>query len=245
MDRFKQSIYEQASSWLSDLLNAGFIDSPFKPFDQRKNYIGYFEWFLSVGKEKLVWDDPKTFNLSTAAQSTRWQVSHLPTRTHPDVANYWAVELAQFAVPIGHVGFVQCIEQVVNDVTGSYYPTNVSFWGSPRFVDPDVDNLRYYLTISEFYGTLPARFELNSAVAIPIHALPGHPYPDLPIIDGLWYPAHNNKSLKLIVPGRHVLRLFLVTPPTVTYQWEVSGRFSGSTQSTYQNCAVINARELY
>lgn len=240
----QQSIDQQASNFLSDLIYQNVIDTEFSPLDERRHYLKYFSWFRSVREKKHVHGNHTQYHLWTAAQSQRWQESHLSPQTQPDMANYWAIELAQFAVPQGHVGFVRKIEQVVNDVNGSYYPTNVSFWGSPTFVDPDVDNLRWYLTISPYYGAYPARVNFSSAGAIPVHWLPGAPYADLYEIDALWYPAHNSKHLKLIVPGKHVLRFFLLTPPTVTYQWQVSGKLSGNTQSTYQICAVQNARGI-
>lgn len=244
MDRFHQSIDEQATGVLSDMIERGIYDTPLDlsyPYD----YAQYFHWFLAIGEKKRAWQNPQSYELWTAAQSQRWHESHLSARTQPDIAQYWAVELAQFPVPDGQIGFVRYLEQVVNDVNGSYYPTNVSFWGSPHFVDPDVDNIRWYLTISEYYGTLPQRFEQTSAVPIPINYLPGHPYTDLPEIDGLWYPAHCRKQLKLIVPGKHVLRFFMMTPPTTFYRWTVSGKISGNTQSTYQDCAIRNARRIY
>lgn len=245
MDRFKQSIDQQASQFLSTMINGGFVDTAFKPFDSRNNYVKYFEWFSCVGDKKRAWQNPNYFDLWTASQSQRWQESHLAPVTQPDIDNYWGAELAQFAVPHGQVGFVRSIEQVVNDINGDFYPTNVSYWGSPHFVDPDVSNLRWYFNISYFDGALPARYNLNSAVAIPAHALPGHPYPDLSSLDGLWYPAHNTKKMKLIVPGGHVLRFFVISPPTIYYQWTISGKISGNTQSTYSDCAITNSREIY
>lgn len=245
MDRMQRSIDQINSDFLTAMIDGGIVNTPFKPLDERIEYTKYFEWFLALAPRKQIWTDPNQFHLSTAAQSLRWQVSHFPAQTHPSFAtNYWAVELAHFAVPDGQIGFVKTIEQVVNDVDGNYYPTNVSFWGSPQFVDPDVDNLRWYLTLSEYYGWYPPQFALSTVAPIPVHALPGHPYPDLPEIDGIWYPAHAQRPLNLLVPGRHVLRLFMISPPTVNFQWQVSGRLSGYTQSSYNDCAVRNARDL-
>ncbi len=245
MNRWSQSIDQQASQWLSGLITSGVMDTAFQPFDERNSSIKYFEWFLAFNAKKRLWTDPNFFELLTAAQTNRWQEAELSVRTHPTTTNHWAVEVAQFSVPDGHVGWIQSIEQVVNDVNGGFYPTNVSYWGSPRYVDPDVDNLRWYFTLSYFDGTLPARYELDSGTPIPVHALPGHPYPPLPELNALWYPAHNKRHLKLIVPGHHVLRMFLITPPTTTWQWQVSAKLSGNTQSTYQHAAVKNARDIY
>jgi hypothetical protein len=164
--------------------------------------------------------------------------------THTTVADYWAVELARFVVPQGQIGYVKYIEQVVNDIQGNYYPTNVAYWGSPSFVLSDVDNLRWYLKLSFYPGFYPPRWQMFSTIPIPPHILPGQPYPDLPQIDALWYPAHNCKSLKLLVPGAMMLRFYLLSPPLTFYQWEVSGKLSGWTQSTYQQSAIVNAREI-
>lgn len=242
-----QSIDEQASNFLTDMIDADVIDTPFEPFDDRLFYVNYFEWFLKeVAPNKRSWQDRDWFDLSTQAQTQRWQEHRFDTVIHPvSGVNYWAVELAQFAVPNGSVGWVRHIEQVVNDVNGGYYPTNVTYWGSPHYMLSDVNNLRWYFTLSEYDGRRPDRFELASATPIPIHALPGWPYPDLPEIDGIWYPAHLQRRMKLIVPRKSVLRFFMITPPTVDYTWQVSGKLSGMTQSTFQDCAVRNSREIY
>lgn len=246
MMRFsEQSINDQASLFLGKLLTSGIVENPFNAVDEEKaQYLNYGAWFLNIGNRKKYWPNPESYELWTHAKTQRWQESHLDPIVHPVLTNYWAIELAQFSVPDGHIGWVKYIEQVVTDLSGSYYPTNSTFWGSPYYVDPDVDNLRWYFTLSPFYGTLPARFNLVSAAPIPVHSLPGAPYTELPIIDALWYPAHKRSELKLIVPGRYVLRFFMISPPLVTYQWVVSGKLSGYTQSTYQNCAVSNSRKF-
>jgi hypothetical protein len=244
VDRSEQSREQQSSEFLSDLINGGFVDTTLAPFDARASRLKYFEWFQKIRQVKRHWGNQETYELWPAPQSQRWQESHLEAHTCVPETDHWAVEVARFAVPDGQIGFVKRIEQVVTDVSGSYYPTNVSHWGSPHFVLTDVDNLRWYLTISFYDGLLPARHIQQSAVAIPAHALPGQPYTDLFEIDGLWYPAHNNKPLKLIIPGGRLLRFFLITPPTTVYQWIVEGKLSGYTQSTYQLGAMKNAREF-
>lgn len=241
-----QSIVESASNFLTDMIDAGAIDTPFKPFDDDLFYVQYFDWFLeTIAPQKRAWQNQDWFEVHSAAQSLRWQEHEFDAVTHPNnLTDYWAVELARFYVPNGHLGFVQFVEQVVNDVDGGYYPTNVTYWGSPRYMESDVNNLRFYLKLSEYDGTAPARYNVNSAAIIRPEALPGAPYPDLPIIRGLWYPAHLQRRMKLIVPEQSVLRFYMITPPTTTYVWEVSGKLSGNTQSTFSNCSVVNAREL-
>lgn len=240
----EQSRQQQASNFLGELINGGFLDTRVSPYDERESRYKYFDWFSKIKYVKRDWGQEQTYELWQAPQSQRWQESNLDPVVITPVADNHAIELAQFAVPDGQLGFVRYLEQVVSDVTGSYYPTNVSHWGSPWFVISDVNNLRWYLTLSYFDGILPARHIVNSTTPIPPHSLPGQPYTDLFEIGGIWYPAHNNKRLKLLVPGGRVLRLFLITPPLTTYQWIVEGKLSGYTQSTYQLAALRNAREI-
>lgn len=233
-----------STQMLTGLMQAGAFDTRLYPFDERIFSPAFFEWFSTLSDRSTNPQDPHTFEVSPSAQSARWQESHLATITHDLTYRHWAVELARFVVPNGQIGFVKYIEQVVNDTSGSYYPSNVTYWGSPRFVIPDVNNLRWYLTLSYYDGHLPPRYEIDAGAVIPPHALPGAPFNDLFEIDALWYPAHSGKELKLIVPGQSILRMFMISPPTVTYQWEVSGKISGYTQSTYQQAALCNARDV-
>lgn len=199
---------------------------------------------LGYPKEKMRRQNPNTFEVWQHSQSQRWQENALDTALHTTTTEYFAVELARFTVPKGQVGFVRHLEQVVNDATGSYYPSNVSYWGSPHFVLPDVDNLRWYLKLDYFDGTLPARFTLSTPTPFTSQSLPGMPYNDLHEIDALWYPAHHKKALKLIIPGNRMLRLYVFTPPTTTYQWQFRGKLTGVTQSTYSVEAIDNSRIL-
>lgn len=235
---------QQSSQWYSKLLTRGIFDTPLAPFDERDDRIKYASWFSKLWKIKRDKGNWQTYELWPAPQSHRWLENHLTPATHDPITDYWAIELARFFVPDGNIGYVTRIEQVVNDSDGSYYPSNVSYWGSPQFVDPDVDNLRWYLTLSYYGGTQPPRHNVTSTVPIPVHSLPGAPYPDLNELDGIWYPAHNCKNLNLLIPGARVLRFFLITPPTTNYTWQVSGKLSGYTQSTYQTAAVHNSREI-
>lgn len=124
------------------------------------------------------------------------------------------------------------------------FPTNQEYWGSPEFQIPDVDNIRWYLKLDFFNGIEPPLIYMASTVPIPASSLPGFPYLDLPLIDALFYPAHNNRRIKLIVPGNRILRLFAYSPPTTLYQWRYGGRLAGSVQSTYHEESKHNARSL-
>ena len=110
---------------------------------------------------------------------------------------------------------------------------------------PDVDNARWYLTLDYYDGVLPAPFNHSGATPINSAILPGLSYPELFEIDALWYPAGANQNLNLIIPGARMLRFFFLTPPTTTYQWQVRGRLSAFTQSTFSDEAAQNARLLY
>lgn len=224
--------------------DAGIIDTVLAPFDERLLTVGYLKWFGTLALKKKHSQNNAFMNIASADQSQRFQSNRLSTVLHETVTDYWAVELARFVVPNGQIGFVTGVEQVVNAADGSYYPSNVAYWGSPRFVISDVDNIRWYLRLDYFNGLHPNRYNLSSTVAIPWHALPGEPYSDLHEIDAIWYPANNNRRLKLIVPAQRMLRFFMITPPTTLYQWEVSGRLTGYTQTAYTGAAVHNAREI-
>jgi len=232
-----------SSEILSGMIERGIVDPVLSPFDERLITLGFLGWFSTLWDSSRYRKEPKQRELWTSSQSRRFQTSHLPTEQCPDIRYPWAIEVARFAVPEGEIGFIKHIEQIVNDVDGNYYPTNVQYWGSPRFVVADVDDIRWYLTLSYFSGTFPPRFNVNAATVTP-NALPGQPYPDLCEIDSLWYPAHNNVELNLIIPGGYCLRMFCITPICTTFTWEIGGRLSGWTQSTWSGEALNNARDL-
>jgi hypothetical protein len=235
----RRTLIQDSSEALRNAVNNGVVDTILSPFQEP-----YLQNLLSFvqGKKSLHVQDPKTFELASSNQSLRWQESQFEPQSQVALAEYYAVELAQFAVPKGSIGFVRYVDQVLNDVDGNYYPSNQEYWGSPHFVFSDIDNCRWYLTLDFFDGQMPAPFVLSSAVAFTSQSLPGIPYTDLPQISRLWYPAHSGKELKLLVPGNRVLRLFFYTPPTTLYRWQVMGKLSGWTQSTYTQQAKANAR---
>ena len=195
--------------------------------------------------------NPNTFEAFEHPKSQRWQDSSLEPvqqllNPDPQAPNpFFMAELARFAVPKGQVGFIRKIEQVINDVDGAVFPTNQTYWGSPVFGVPDIDNCRWYLTLDFFAGILPPRFRFDSLTPFLPSILPGRPYPDMFEIPALWYPANSAQpELKLIVPGNRILRLFFYTPFTTFYRWQVRGRLAGFTQSTYCMEATENARIL-
>lgn len=241
-----KSLSELSADVLRDAARDGIIDTVLTgsyPLSVTPEFLAYAQ-----SQRAIEYQDPNTFEPLEHPKSTRYQESVFSAALHQTVTDYWAVELARIVVPKGSVGFLTGIDQVLNDVDGNYYPSNQEYWGSPTFVISDVDNCRWYLTMESFYGPQPARFNLSLTVPIPPEALPGMPYPELFAIPGLWYPAHNgagSPKFELIIPGAKMVRFFFSTPPTTFYQWQVSGRLRGYTQTTYSREAKGNARMIF
>jgi hypothetical protein len=235
------SLEQESSIALSNAVKNGVIDTVIHPFSNPivVGLLGYIRERRGQHRQ-----NPNTFEPYEHPKSTQWQESAFDTFLHPDTAEWSCAEVARFVVPKGQVGFVTHIEQVINDVGGNYYPTNQEYWGSPRFVLPDVDNIRWWLKLDFYDGVQPARFQFANPAVFGSEVAPGMPYSDMHTIDALWYPAHLDRPVKLIVPGMRMLRFFYYSPPTTTYQWEVRGRLTGYTQSTYSTEATQNARRL-
>lgn len=241
-----KTLTEEASQVLRDAVADQVVDTVLAPFDGYTIPRSMFEWV--VNQQGADPQNPNTFDLLQHPKSRRYQESILSAAEQPDMAEYWAVELARIVVPKGQIGFLTSIEQVLNDVDGNYYPTNVIYWGSPNYQLTDVDNCRWYLKLDYFDGLVPPRFNLTQAAPVMTSArLPGWGYTELAEIPGIWYPAHNANSskLKLIIPGQRMLRFYFLTPPTNTYRWQASGRLRGYTQSTFSREAGANARMIF
>lgn len=235
-----RTLTEESSNVMRNAVSHGVVDTVIHQLSPRSIPAPMFEWV--VNERAIEPQNPNTFELQEHPKSLRYHESVMDVATQTDIGEYYAVELAQFPVPKGRIGFIETIEQVLNDVDGNYYPSNVNFWGSPNFVIPDVDDCRWYLNLDYYDGTLPTRYALSSASAISSTSLPGYPYTELHEIKSLWFPAHNKKHFKLLVPGQRVLRFFFLTPPTAIYRWQAMGKLRGYTQSTYSKEAALNAR---
>jgi hypothetical protein len=237
----------QANQLLRDAFKDGIIETVLRPFSGYRIPHEMFSWVLSEDAVKKHPQNANQFDLLQHPKSRRYQESRFEAQTHPDIAQYWAVELAQIVVPQGHVGFLMGLEQVLNDADGNYYPSNQEYWGSPQFVLSDVNNCRWYLTLDFYDGSLPVPFNFSSTSAIGPAVLPGMAYSELSEIDGLWYPAHSpaSQQLKTIIPGARMLRFFFLTPPTTDFQWQVRGRLRAYTQSTFSKDSQSNARLIY
>lgn len=239
------NLLRESSEVMRAAARDGVTETILDPFTFEEIPLEMFHWVMGHNAEKLNVQNPAHFDLLQHPKSKRAQISTFPAATHPNTAEYWAVELARVVVPQGSIGFLWGLEQVLNDVDGNYYPSNREFWGSPQFVLPDVDNARWYLTLDYYDGVLPPPFNFSSVTPIGTSILPGLSYPELFEIDALWYPAGGNQKLNLIIPGARMLRFFFLSPPTTIYQWQVRGRLSASTQSTFSDEAAKNARLLY
>lgn len=239
------NLLRESSEVMRAAARDGVTETILDPFTFEEIPLEMFHWVLEKSAEKLNVQNPAHFDFLQHPKSKRAQISTFPAATHPDTDEFWAVELAQVVVPQGSIGFLFGLEQVLNDVDGNYYPSNKEFWGSPQFVVPDVDNARWYLTLDFYDGALPTPFNFSSVTPIGASVLPGMSYPELFEIDALWYPAGARQNLNLIIPGARMLRFFFLTPPTTIYQWQVRGRLSAFTQSTFSDEAAKNARLLY
>lgn len=235
-------LIEESSLVMREAVKKEIVDVVLRPCEGLSIPLSMFSLVCSPEFAQPSANDPETFNLHTADQSLRWQENSLDWVTHDPVADYFMVEVARFSVPSGHVGYIEQLEQVVTDVDGNFFPTNQEYWGSPEFTFPDADNIQWFLKLDFFAGTQPPRIQLNNTAPIPASSIPGYPYNDLPIINELWYPAHCNRRIKLIVPGNRMLRLYAYSPPLVLYQWRYGGRLAGYTQSMYHAESTANAR---
>lgn len=232
---------QESTLALRSAVNNGVVDTVLHPFSSPliSNLLGYARKHRGSHTQ-----NPNSFEPFQHPRSTSMQVHSLPAKAPAETTNFNVMEVARFVVPEGSVGFIEYIEQVVNDLQGSYYPTNQEYWGSPTFALGEVSRIRWWLKLDYFNGVLPIRFEYSNPTVFGSEVAPGMPYDGMSEIDALWYPAHNNKRLKLIIPGARMLRFYYYSPPTVQYEWEVRGRLTGYTQSTYSGESMRNARLL-
>jgi hypothetical protein len=187
---------------------------------------------------------PETYQLLETPKTLRWREQVFVPTVHNPQNEYVIAELARIAVPQGSVGHLQGIDQVLYDVDGNYFPTNSEYWGSPYFAFDEVDDCKWWLTLSNFYGGWPARFFDNRTTAFDITDCPGYPYSELHEIRGLWYPAGNKERVKMVIPGAKMLRFFVQVPPQTVYNWKMAGRLRASLQSTYHDVSAFNASRL-
>lgn len=237
----QRTLTQDASVALSHAVKNGVVDTVLSPFSSP--LITALLCFAGKAKKEHH-QNPNSFELYQHPVSTSWQANSLPTQPSDPFNQFTAFEVARFVVPKGQIGFVEYIEQAISDANGNYYPTNQEYWGSPISTLSDVDNIRWWLKLSYYDGTVPDRFVFTAPTAFGSEVAPGIPYSEMAEIDALWYPAHLDRKLKLIVPGNRMLRFFYYTPPLTIYNWNVRGRLSGYTQSTYSPEAAANARRL-
>lgn len=137
------------------------------------------------------------------------------------------VELAAVNVPVGSIGHLEDIDQLLAADDGQYYPTSASFWGSLQTV-MDVVRVRWFLRLVPInHPRILWQWAPGSAPNW-ITNIPGNPFGDLAEF-GLWYPAHNGagRIRGATIPGGYSLRLYCYSPETEEYAWAVQGRLRG------------------
>lgn len=231
----------EATIVLSAAIRNGVVDTVLHPFSSPLITALMRD---TKAKRKDHIQNPNTFSPYEHPRSTSFQVNSLPAVTPETKSNYNCAEVARFVVPWGHVGFIEYIEQVLNDVDGNYYPTNMEYWGSPQAVLAEVENIRWWLKVDYFNGALPTQFVYTDPAVFGAEVAPGMPYSDMAEVDSIWYPAHNNKRLKLMIPGGRMLRFYYYSPPLIDFEWKVRGRLTGYTQSIFSTESMVNARRL-
>lgn len=236
---------QQATADMRYVFESGMVDTTLAPFRNE------FVMKALYGMRDRQLPDPRfdparpsTFEPLNNPKTARWQEHTFGPQNMPIAAAWFGVELARIVVPDGDVGLIRTVEQVLYDQNGNYYATGSDYWGTPYPVDPDVANTRWYLNIQNYEGVTPPQYALSSLIfPLDREAFPGAPYPELPTISGIWLPANSpNTRVKLIVPGRSIVRFFFYSPPTVTWQWRVAGRLQAQTQTAYCREAEANAR---
>lgn len=243
---FSDQLSDESKRWLHTAIVDGIVDVRLGPFDDDNFPIGLFPLLRGWHDQGL--PSKESPELYTDRRSRSFKESVLSRQTHTDIDEHWAIELARIIVPYGDIGFLECIEQVLADVDGSYYPTSSEFWGNPYSQLSDINNCRWYLKVQPVDTFDGQRINFQSATVIdPYQDLPGAPYAEKFEIDGIWYPAHcgQSRNLKMIIPQDTVLRFYMITPPTILYQWVAAGRLRAFTQSTFSPEAAQNARKTY
>lgn len=196
------------------------------------------EW---VGKQST-WQQPRT---------RRHQVSNAPstlpvTQTSPTLP--WLVELARWPVSYGSFGLVKGVEQYLShpELQGQVILSTSPYWGDPWPLGLS-QSIEWHFRLSPIYqGGLPW-VTLTGPQAI-VDRIPGQPYDDLPVSDGLWYAAGGNTAanVHLPVPGGQILRVFLrVGAQSADSPLSAFCRLTGTTQVETSSEAQYVARTTW
>lgn len=239
-----------ANNVLSTAISQGIIDAPTVP-----NYGGFFSHLQTLKEEKQ--RDPTQQKASQSnplrqAESRRYVDHYFPKWTqigNVEIGYQPAlVEIARITVPPNHVGYLRLIDQALCDwarYEATYdwkaFPSSYYNGGITWFDEWQVDLCRWFLRVEPFRGVYPDRLVISPCTN-PDLSLPGAPYSELPYINNIWFPAHNNRPMWSLIPAATTLRFFFYTPHTDDYQWSVMGKLSGVIQS--ENCheAVFGER---
>jgi hypothetical protein len=210
--------------------------------------LGMMAWFKTVKPRQK---KPPFINPQQNPQALRPQ-AHTFGRTpsNLDPEEDFLIELSRVTVPEDSVGYLVNIEQYVASRFGEIYPTNSQYWGSPyNETVGGLNDLRWYLRLRQNEQVTDPNPFLLGNINIPNHqrALPGTPYIDLPVIDGLWYPASKQNAFRSIIPSGYTLSLIVWIPETSmsVYQWVCAGRLTAQVQTELCNEALVNTRTLF
>jgi hypothetical protein len=158
--------------------------------------------------------------------------------------NWNIVECARIVVPYRQVGHLTVINQFLSDKISKYYATSSEYWGVPYHGIPEVDDVRWYFRTESYNGLQPNRYLISSGVPVdPLILLPGFAWSELPQVTGLWYPPKaGGSNTDLTIDEGTMLRMFVYSPPTVTYSWTVAGRMAADIQSSLCREATSRSR---
>lgn len=145
--------------------------------------------------------------------------------TQPNPALDWMVEPARFPVPFGEIGIIKSFEQFLSQ--GGTVLSGSPNWGNPY---PAAVNVRWYLRLSHVSTMGNPWINIQGLSAIPDY-LPGSPYDDLNLSEGLWFPCGSNASanIHLPIPGGQVLRLVAIIGASQS-PYSIAAKLAGTVQ---------------
>lgn len=137
-----------------------------------------------------------------------------------------SVELARVVVPAGNIGILKRLNQVVSGWA-------LADWGQPWTANATIDAIQWRLQLTRA-DDLGGRWINASPV------LPGEPFSDLPLINGLWYlPQAAQADLNANIRGGAALRFFAILPVTQV-EITIGGRLCAVQQAEYSSAAAQN-----
>jgi len=186
-------------------------------------------------------------NLDQNTQALRTQYNTLGRTGALAAGQDHICELARIYVPAGNIAHVEFIEQYLADVNGMFYASSSGFWGMPYNETVNMNGINWHFRLDYYNGQIAPAFNY-AGIAIPDYRslLPGYGWPDLPELNGLWFPAGLRKQFRGTVPAQKQLRMFVYVPAAAltVYSWNVAGRLEARLQSELCIEARANTRLL-